>query len=218
MSPCARAIWVIPAGFFTRSAAMIAPPPMNTSAKVPTNSATKCRYASRMRTPIVSGAQPRTSLNLFARAPNVIHRFSQDDKQSSVCSAKYEGRVDAAEAERIAQCVLNSRRPPFSRDVVEIAVVVGGVEIDRRGEPAALERKRANRGLERAGCAERVTVVALGAAHLQLTRVVSKDLLERQRLRRIVEGCRAAVGVDVFDVGRRDVAIGERAPHRPCSL
>ena len=37
-------------------------------------------------------------------------------------------------------------------------------------------------------------------------------------IRRIVERRRAAVGVDVLDIGRRDVAVGERALHRPRSL
>ena len=53
---------------------------------------------------------------------------------------------------------------------------------------------------------------------LQTARVITEHLLERERFRRIVERCRAAVGVDVLDISRRDVAVGERALHRSRGL
>src|SRR5205085_12576928 len=106
----------------------------------------------------------------------------------------------------------------MSRDVVEIAVLVGAVEIDRRREPPALQRERGNGGLECAGGAERVAVVALGAAHLKLGCVVAAYLLQREGLGRIVERRRAAVRVDVGNVGRRDVAVCECTTYRASCL
>src|SRR5204862_175966 len=98
------------------------------------------------------------------------------------------------------------------------AVISRAIEIDRGWEPAALERERANRRLECAGSAEGVTVVALRTAHLKPACVVAEHLLEGDRFRRIVEGRRAAMRVDVRDVRRGDTTIGESASHRPRRL
>src|SRR5689334_2769503 len=94
---------------------MYAPPATKTSAKVPTNSATKCRNES------------------------LISRSSED-----------QGGVDAAEAEAVRQHVVDARVAAAPREVVQVARVVGGLQVHRRRQPLVAQRHRTDRGLERA--------------------------------------------------------------------
>src|SRR5690349_12381663 len=68
------------------------------------------------------------------------------DKRS-VGASKDEGRVDASKPEGVAERVFHVSVAPRLGDVVEIAVGVRNLVIDRRREPAALERERTDRGL-----------------------------------------------------------------------
>src|SRR5438034_11223401 len=85
-----------------------------------------------------------------------------------------DSRIDTTEPERIAERVLDTLLTPRVRDVVEIAGRVRLVEVQCRGQPAALEGQSGNRDLERAGRAECVSIVALRAADLELVGVVSE--------------------------------------------
>src|SRR5437762_2983892 len=97
INPCANAATTSAALVCAAWAAMIEPEPMNTSAKMPTNSAVKCRTGSF----IVS----------VARGFSVL----------SVSALQQHGRVDAAEAERIAEDELHFPGASFLRDVVQVA-------------------------------------------------------------------------------------------------
>src|SRR5947207_6244431 len=120
------------------------------------------------------------------------------------------GGVDAAEAERVGEHHGRDGRAPLAAEAVEIASGGGPLEIDRGGEPAPLHGQSADRRLDRAARAERVAVVALGAADAQPVRVVAEYLLDRQRLGRVVERRRRAVRVDVPHVTR----VGDRKSTR----
>ena len=63
-----------------------------------------------------------------------------------------------------------------------------------------------------------MAVIPLRAAHLKLLGVIAEHLTDRGRLDRIVERRGAAVRVDVRDVARRHVTVGEREPHRARGL
>ena len=63
-----------------------------------------------------------------------------------------------------------------------------------------LDHDAISRSLRRA---ERVAVVGLGAADLQLGRVIAEHGSHRSRLGGIVERCAAAVCIDVPDLGQR---------------
>src|SRR5205814_583018 len=84
---------------------------------------------------------------------------------------------------------------PLAAQAVQVAGRVGTLEVDGRGEPAPLHGERANRRLDRAARAKRVAVVALGAADAEPVGVLPEDLLDRRRLRRVVERRRRPVGV-----------------------
>src|SRR5439155_172061 len=66
----------------------------------------------------------------------------------------------------------------------------------------------------RAARAERVAVVALGAADAEPVGVLPEDLLDRRRLRRVVERRRRPVGVDVTHLAGCDAGIDEGELHR----
>src|SRR5438132_4086911 len=76
--------------------------------------------------------------------------------------------VDPAKAERVADRVLHTLLASDVRDVVEVASITGIVEVERGWEPLPFERERGDRDLERAGRAQRVSVISLRAAHLEL--------------------------------------------------
>src|SRR5207237_9985158 len=78
---------------------------------------------------------------------------------SSIRSLQYYRRIDAAKAERIAQRELYLLFAADVRDVVQVAALAGLVEIERRRQPIALQRERRDRELERAGRAQRMTIV-----------------------------------------------------------
>src|SRR5207244_11270729 len=103
--------------------------------------------------------------------------------------------------------IFRRRRPALAAQAVQVAGRVGTLEVDGRGEPAPLHGERANRRLDCAARAERVAVVALGAADAEPVGVLPEDLLDRRRLRRVVERRRGPVGVDVAHLAGCDAGI-----------
>src|SRR5205823_11580810 len=108
-----------------------APLPMKTSAKVPINSAAKCRHASRIDV-----------------SPKVYGGAAARRERSLDHPAQYQRGVYSAEAERVRQHVLDAFRPPRLRQKVKITGLVRNLKIDGRWEPLLLQRQRANRGLD----------------------------------------------------------------------
>src|SRR5688572_32080443 len=102
--PCATATSSSPAptpGFLV---IMIAPPPTRTRAKVPTNSATKCRRESRKVVLLDEGA---SAAKLDATSPT-------SKGAPSAGAAQHQRGVDPAEAEGVRQHVLDPRVPPLA--------------------------------------------------------------------------------------------------------
>src|SRR5581483_9742445 len=99
------------------------------------------------------------------------------------------------------------------RDVIEIALAVRLLEIDRRWQPLVGETQAANRGLNGARGAQGMAVVALGPADRHLVGPVAEYLLDRDGLRRVVERRRAAMRVDVADLARLQRGIAKREPY-----
>src|SRR5688572_30042919 len=202
MIPCASATAMSPDSIPVAFAETMAAPPTNTSAKVPTNSATKWRRLSRMG----AGKREMGSGNrVGVRADSV--------GLALICPLQYKGCVDSSKAKRIGQGEVHAFLPTNLRDVIEIAPVAGFVQVQGRRQPAPIERQRRDRDLERAGRAQRVAVVPLGAADLQVFRVVAEHLADGGGFRGIVEWRRAAVRVHIAHVRRVDVPIAERESH-----
>ena len=101
------------------------------------------------------------------------------------------------------------------RDVVEVALGILGLVVDRRRHLPVAHRERREDGLDRAGGAEAVTRRALRRRHRRPLRVLfAERLLDHARLRRVAERRRRRVRVDVADVRRLDAGVVERHPHR----
>src|SRR5690348_11961838 len=127
ISPCANAMFTTAACNCSIGLVMIAPPPTNTRANVPMNSAAKWRQASFIWR-WVEGGRSRECTPARARLNLVL--FSPTHHQC---------RVDSAEAERIIERVVDARLASRPRDIVQIAALVGIVEVERGRQPASFE-------------------------------------------------------------------------------
>src|SRR3989475_13024119 len=95
---------------------------------------------------------------------------------ASIGTSQHHRGVDPAESEGVGEHDVRRRRPALAAQAVQVAGRVGTLEVDGRGEPAPLHGERANRRLDRAARAERVAVVALGAADAEPVGVLPEDL------------------------------------------
>ena len=89
------------------------------------------------------------------------------------------------------------------RHVVQVALGVGVLEVDRRRDDAVLDREHGGDRLDAAGRAEQVPGHRLGRADRDAPGVLAEDRLDRLGLDRVVELRRGAVRVDVVDLRRR---------------
>mmetsp|Transcript_4969 Transcript_4969/g.16517 ORF Transcript_4969/g.16517 Transcript_4969/m.16517 type:complete len:213 (-) Transcript_4969:970-1608(-) len=96
------------------------------------------------------------------------------------------------------------------RHVVEVAVRVGGLVVDRRRHDARLEHLAHDRRLDAARRTQEVAGGALGRRDLHLVGVLPKHTLVRHRLELVVVRGRRAVRVDVVHLVDGDAAVGER--------
>src|SRR5439155_20596931 len=77
-------------------------------------------------------------------------------RDSSVVSLEEERRVRAAEPERVRQRVLHRHRALLVRYVIEVALLVRMLEVDRGRHELMMHGERRDAGLEPAGGAEKV--------------------------------------------------------------
>ena len=97
-------------------------------------------------------------------------------------------------------------------DVVQIAIGIGFLEVQRRRQDPSRERSQHRDGLDRPGRAEQVPDRRFRARHRRRTAV--EDVVDRARLDLVVERRRRAVRVDVADVARLEARV---APSRRAS-
>ena len=97
--------------------------------------------------------------------------------------------------------------PGHVRDVVEVAIRVGVVEIDGWGKHAVADGQEADDRLDAAGRGDQVAHHALGAGDRHLVGRLAEGPLDRQGLDRVVDRSAGAVGVDVVDVVRGDPGV-----------
>ena len=101
------------------------------------------------------------------------------------------------------------------RDVVEVALGVRRLLVDRRRHLAVARRQDAEDRLDRAGRAEAVAGGALRRGdRCRVGLLLAERELQHTRLGRVADRRRGAVRVDVVDLGRVDPRVGERHPHR----
>src|SRR6185312_15832182 len=202
--PCASATCSNAYGEFACAAAIIAALPTNTSANVPTNSETKWRSESRMRYPVRNKVD-----RVHCEAPGCasLHYPAEDQRG-----------IDTAESKRVAEHVLHPVGMPCPRDVVKIARRIALCKVHGWRQPFAVYGEGADRGLYRSRCTQRMAVISLRSASLHGRGRFAEDLLDRHCLGWIVERRRAAVRIDVSDLGWRHLRVAQRHPHRASGL
>ena len=85
-------------------------------------------------------------------------------------------------------------------DVIQVALGVGRLVVDRRRQHVVADRQQADDQLGGAGRGDQMPHHALGARDRDLVGLVAEDALDRQRLDLVVDFGARAVGVDVVDV------------------
>src|ERR1700674_240080 len=116
----------------------------------------------------------------------------------------HERGVVAAEPERVREGHLGVRLASLVGDVVQVALRVRVVQVDRRRQQTAVEREHARGGLEGAGGAQQVTVDGFGRADRELVGVVAEDGLDGFRLGHVAQLGRRSMGVDGAHVRQLD--------------
>src|SRR5690606_35736399 len=130
-----------------------------------------------------------------------------------------ERSVRAAEAEGIRNRDLDPRLARLVRRVVEITFGILVLEVDRRRNDLVAQRENREDRFRRARRADHVARRRLRRADRELLRVLTERRLDRESLRDVAERRRRAVSVDVADLVRRDLRIGERVLHaEACAL
>ena len=108
--------------------------------------------------------------------------------------------VVTAESETVAHRVSDL---PLLGDVwriVQIAIRIWSIQIDRWWNHAVLNRLDAKNQFQSAAGSQRVANLALGTADTYLLRVIAKDLFDGNRFCFISQWCTGSVGVDVIDL------------------
>src|SRR5439155_11128521 len=112
--------------------------------------------------------------------------------------ADHDAGVVPAEAERVRDADGDVGLPRLVRDVVEIALGVLLLVVDRRGQQAAFDGEHGEDGLDGARGAEAVAGRALRRRNADLRRVLlAQRLLDHLRLARVTERSRRRVRVHV---------------------
>src|SRR4029077_10281814 len=80
--------------------------------------------------------------------------------------------------------------------------------------PLPIQSERAKRRLDCASRAERMRVITFCSTDWDSSCVLAKYLFDRRRFRAVVELSRAGVRVDVINLVRHQLRVGERLTHR----
>ena len=89
------------------------------------------------------------------------------------------------------------------RHVIEVAIRVGRLVIDRRWHHLLLEHLTADSRLDATSCSKEMANRTFRRRDLDLRRVIFKRNLVREGLEFVIERSRCPVGVDVPNLGRR---------------
>ena len=120
--------------------------------------------------------------------------------------------VGAAEAEGVGQRHADRQLAGFVGHVVEIAGVVGVVEVDRGVRRLIADGEDGEHGFHRASRAEQVADHRLRRTHRHLG-VVAEYRLDGKRFGNVALGCGSAVGVDVLHVVRVEPGVAQGVLH-----
>src|SRR5690606_33163636 len=131
----------------------------------------------------------------------------------AVVLTEYQHGIVAAESERIGHDVFDLGWNANVRDVVQVALRIGRVQVDRRWDELVADRGDAEHRLDAARRPHQVPRDGLGRANRDLVGMLAKDALDRDRLAHVVERRAGSVSVDVADIFRLQPGALQRAAH-----
>ncbi len=105
--------------------------------------------------------------------------------------------------------------PGARRDVIQVALRILRLAVDRRGDEALRDGQDRDDRLQGAGRAQGVAVHRFRRTDGNPPGPRAEDLLDRPRLHEVVGRRRRAVGVDVIDRLRLQSGVRQGLPHRP---
>src|SRR5437762_2183422 len=128
-------------------------------------------------------------------------------------SPQQQHRVQAAERERIGNRHADGLLARRVGNIFQVALGIGcGIVGGGQNHPT-LDRERRSHQLNRSRRSHSVPVHGFGRADSERASVPAKDLLDRLRLRHVVQSRPGAMGIDVIDLLGVDRRLFERHPH-----
>jgi len=114
-----------------------------------------------------------------------------------------------AETKRIAECIAN--RPPDGgiRGIIQIAVRIRSIQVDRWWNDAVDDRKDRGNGLHCAGGTQEVACHGLRRADTHLERMIPEGRFQRFGLADVSERSGGPMNIDIIDEVRLDSRIAE---------
>src|SRR5262249_39737736 len=123
-------------------------------------------------------------------------------------------RIMSAETEAVAHHNVELALTRCVRRVVEVAGWIGRRVIDGGRTNVVGQRPHANHEFDAATGAKQMPELALGAGDAELASVIVEDVFDGDGFGLIAQRRAGAVGVDVVDGRRVELAVPERAAHR----
>src|SRR5262249_10147803 len=117
-------------------------------------------------------------------------------------------------SKRITHDVIQLGSASVMRNDVEIARLIRMIVMQSRRNMLMLQRKGANRGLDRAGRSQRMRRKCLCSTHRNSSRMCAKALFDGEGFGRVVQLRRTSVRVDVIDLFGTKFRIGQSFAHR----
>src|SRR5438309_3669509 len=135
---------------------------------------------------------------------------------SRAVAPEHDNRILAAEAKVLRDRDVHIFLARDIRDVVQVAVRVSCFVVDRGMKHASGQAEYGGHRLDGAGAAEHVSRHRLGGADWHAVSVLAQGMLQRRRLRLVVERGGGAVSIDVTNLIGGDVGVAERCLNRQC--
>lgn len=135
----------------------------------------------------------------------------------SVEFAADHGGVMSTEAEAVVHRVSNAAIAWVVWGVIQIAIRIGRIEIDGGWDDVVVAGEDRQDHLDTAAGAEGVSEVSFGAGDGDRSGGFPEDIFDGHGFGFVAERGAGAVGVDVIDIARVELSVGEGVGHGPCS-
>src|SRR5262245_18278578 len=109
----------------------------------------------------------------------------------------------AAEAERVANRHIDPPRSWSMWDIIQIALMIGRVQVNCRRKQVILDRQHSNQRLDRASGADQVAELRFARADWHLIRALAEETLDGLSLSDIARTSAGCMHTDIVNITRR---------------